>query len=67
MKQIANNKAEFPFEIWEKLAALGILGLPFPEEYGGGGTSGREIKGPGKLLFFLKKDFLGFEDTMPTY
>jgi len=28
---------EFPKEIFEKLASLGILGLPFPEEYGGGG------------------------------
>ena len=35
------DNAEFPFEIWEKLAALGIMGLPFPEEYGG--TSGSVI------------------------
>ncbi|MFB9986332.1 acyl-CoA dehydrogenase [Bacillus benzoevorans] len=28
----------FPQEIFEKLAELGIMGLPFPEEYGGGGS-----------------------------
>lgn len=33
-----DRKGEFPKEIFEKLAALGIMGLPFPEEYGGGGA-----------------------------
>lgn len=28
----------FPKEIFKKLGSLGILGLPFPEEYGGGGA-----------------------------
>ncbi|MFC7393320.1 acyl-CoA dehydrogenase family protein [Scopulibacillus cellulosilyticus] len=28
----------FPKEIFEQLGQLGILGLPFPEEYGGGGA-----------------------------
>lgn len=28
----------FPQEIFQKLAQLGLLGLPFPEEYGGGGA-----------------------------
>lgn len=28
----------FPKEIFEKLADLGMMGLPFPEEYGGGGS-----------------------------
>ncbi|MCX7680307.1 MAG: acyl-CoA dehydrogenase family protein, partial [Spirochaetes bacterium] len=34
----ADLKAEFSFEIWRKLAAMGLLGLPFPEEYGGSGA-----------------------------
>ncbi|RAP74322.1 acyl-CoA dehydrogenase [Paenibacillus montanisoli] len=28
----------FPAEVFEKLAKLGLMGLPFPEEYGGGGA-----------------------------
>ncbi|WP_308637894.1 acyl-CoA dehydrogenase family protein [Paenibacillus silvisoli] len=28
----------FPVEVFEKLAKLGIMGLPFPEQYGGGGA-----------------------------
>lgn len=29
---------EFPKEIFHKLADMGMMGLPFPEEYGGGGA-----------------------------
>lgn len=29
---------EFPLEIFNKLSKMGIMGLPFPEEYGGGGA-----------------------------
>jgi short/branched chain acyl-CoA dehydrogenase len=28
----------FPYEIVEKLAELGLMGMPYPEEYGGGGA-----------------------------
>ena len=28
----------FPYEIVAKLAELGLMGMPFPQEYGGGGT-----------------------------
>src|SRR3954468_9585011 len=27
----------FPYEIVRKLGGLGLMGIPFPEEYGGGG------------------------------
>src|SRR4051794_41958732 len=27
----------FPYEIVRKLGELGLMGIPFPEEYGGGG------------------------------
>src|SRR5687768_5072090 len=27
----------FPYEIVAKMASLGLMGIPFPEEYGGGG------------------------------
>ena len=29
---------EFPLGIWRKMADFGLLGLPVPEEYGGGGA-----------------------------
>ncbi|MGD6853651.1 acyl-CoA dehydrogenase family protein [Bacillus infantis] len=29
---------EFPKEIFNKLSEMGLMGLPFPEEYGGGGA-----------------------------
>ena len=31
-------KGEFSFEIWKKLADMGLLGLPLPEELGGSGA-----------------------------
>src|SRR2546429_8306103 len=39
----------FPYQLIHKMAELGLLGLPFPEEYGGGG---------GGFLFY----FLGIEE-----
>lgn len=33
-----DRTATFPREVFEKLAKLGVMGLPFPEEYGGGGS-----------------------------
>jgi butyryl-CoA dehydrogenase len=35
----ADLKGEFSFEIWQKLASFGILGLPLPEELGGSAAS----------------------------
>ncbi|AZV42535.1 acyl-CoA dehydrogenase [Peribacillus asahii] len=32
-----DRTGEFPKEIFNQLAKLGMMGLPFPEEYGGGG------------------------------
>ncbi len=31
-------KAEFPYDLVAKMAELGLMGLPFPEEYGGSGA-----------------------------
>ena len=36
-KQI-DETGEFPHDIFEKMADLGLLGLPFPEDYGGAGA-----------------------------
>src|SRR5664280_1012625 len=32
-----NRTKSFPYEIVAKLGALNLMGIPFPEEYGGGG------------------------------
>jgi short/branched chain acyl-CoA dehydrogenase len=32
-----DERAEFPYEIAEKMAELGMMGIPFPESYGGSG------------------------------
>jgi alkylation response protein AidB-like acyl-CoA dehydrogenase len=34
-----DSESEFPKDQWQKCADFGILGLPFPEEYGGKGES----------------------------
>src|SRR5580700_1286391 len=31
-------KAEFPYDLVRKMAELGLMGLPFPEEWGGAGA-----------------------------
>lgn len=32
-----DRSGEFPVEIFKKLSEMGMMGLPFSEEYGGGG------------------------------
>ena len=32
-----DKKAQFPMDIFKKLADLGFMGTPIPEEYGGAG------------------------------
>jgi short-chain 2-methylacyl-CoA dehydrogenase len=36
-EELDRTKA-FPYELVEKMAGLGLMGIPFPEEYGGGGA-----------------------------
>jgi short-chain 2-methylacyl-CoA dehydrogenase len=33
-----DREHRFPYELVEQMAALGLMGMPIPEEYGGGGT-----------------------------
>jgi short/branched chain acyl-CoA dehydrogenase len=33
-----DREHRFPYEIVEKLGKLGLMGMPYPQEYGGGGT-----------------------------
>jgi len=41
-KKIVAEEPGFSRELWSKYAELGLLGLPFPEEYGGFGGGGVE-------------------------
>src|SRR5947207_14796794 len=36
-EELDKNK-QFPYEIVRKMGELGLMGIPFPEEYGGGGA-----------------------------
>ena len=36
-EELDRTKA-FPYELVEKMGKLGLMGIPFPEEYGGGGA-----------------------------
>jgi alkylation response protein AidB-like acyl-CoA dehydrogenase len=39
VRQLDESDEGYSPELWRKMAGLGWLGLPFPEEYGGGGGS----------------------------
>jgi short-chain 2-methylacyl-CoA dehydrogenase len=32
-----DQSGQFPYTVWKKMGDLGMIGIPFPEEYGGGG------------------------------
>jgi len=32
-----DQTGQFPYHVWKKMGDLGMIGIPFPEEYGGGG------------------------------
>ena len=44
-----DEKGEFPFELYKKMAKLDWFGLPFPEEYGGSGLGAVEFAIKGML------------------
>ncbi|MDK3017318.1 acyl-CoA dehydrogenase family protein [Pseudodonghicola flavimaris] len=50
-----DEEEKFPFELYDKLAATGWLGLPIPEEYGGMGGSCTD------LAVFLEEFAMHFE------
>ena len=39
VKQLDESDEGYSPELWQKMAGLGWIGLPFPEQYGGGGGS----------------------------
>ena len=38
MAEELDREKRFPYEIVEQLGELGLMGIPYPEEYGGGGA-----------------------------
>lgn len=38
-----DEKEEYPYELYGKMAKLGWFGLPFPEEYGGSGCGAMDF------------------------
>ena len=39
VREMERDERGYPADLWERMAALGWMGLPFPGEYGGGGGS----------------------------
>jgi alkylation response protein AidB-like acyl-CoA dehydrogenase len=39
VRQMEEDEKGYPVQLWQNMAELGWMGLPFPEEYGGGGGS----------------------------
>ena len=39
VRQMEEDEKGYPVQLWQNMAKLGWMGLPFPEEYGGGGGS----------------------------
>src|SRR4030042_659199 len=37
MAEEIDQTGTFSYEVWKKMGDLGMVGIPFPEEYGGGG------------------------------
>ena len=37
-RRSSKREKRFPYEIVAKLGELGLMGVPYPEEYGGGGA-----------------------------
>ena len=37
----ADRTGHYAYDIIDKMAALGMMGIPFPEKYGGGGLAGQ--------------------------
>jgi alkylation response protein AidB-like acyl-CoA dehydrogenase len=44
VKELDESEEGYSPELWRKIADLGWLGLPFPEEYGGGGGSFHDLE-----------------------
>lgn len=65
-----DEKEEFPHDLWDKLAQLGMLGLIIDEQYGGMGGSvvdmALAVEEIGKGMFVLGDTFMQFNCFGPT-
>ena len=43
VRAMESDNRGYPLDMWERMAAMGWMGLPFPEEYGGSGGSLTDI------------------------
>ncbi|MBN2168859.1 MAG: acyl-CoA dehydrogenase family protein, partial [Actinobacteria bacterium] len=51
-----DEDARFDRDIWDRAAETGLMGLPFPEEYGGGGASAVDCSVAGEALGYGSDD-----------
>lgn len=56
-----DEEERFPFELMDKMAALGWMGIPIPEEYGGSGSNCTD------LVVFLEELAMHFEAAANIY
>jgi alkylation response protein AidB-like acyl-CoA dehydrogenase len=56
-----SDNDRFPMELYDKMAAQGWMGIPFPEEYGGAGL------GPIELAIFLEEAGYGWYGAGSSY
>src|SRR3972149_4827811 len=48
VREMESTETGFSLDLWQKMGALGWLGLPFPEQYGGYGLGHAGLGLPGK-------------------
>jgi len=54
---------EYPYELWDTWAEAGLLGLPFPEQYGGQGGSIMDFVLVAEALGYWGYDMIGAYGT----
>ncbi|WP_202377846.1 acyl-CoA dehydrogenase family protein [Mycobacterium paraintracellulare] len=58
-----DREGAYPYELWQEWAAAGLLGLPFPEEYGGQGGSVMDFILVAEVMGYWGYDMIGVYGT----